>query len=83
MNFYRLNVLCIFLDREGLGYTREIANIWAEGLGATLFGKSKVTALYHTLDLFDDYLAKTAGRSPQSLIFRALWAFFVLGNMVL
>ena len=24
-----------------------------------------------------------AGRNPQSLIFRALWAFFVFGNMVL
>lgn len=64
-HFYRLNVLCIFLDREGLGYTREIANIWAEGLGATLFGKSKVTALYHTLDLFDDYLANKEHTVPK------------------
>lgn len=64
-HFYRLNVLCIFLDREAMSYTREIANIWAEGLGATLFGKSKVKALHHTLDLFDDYLVNRERTVPK------------------
>lgn len=53
---YYLKVLCIFLDREDLGYSRALANIWVMNLGVRLFGKSKLNNIKRTLDLFDDYI---------------------------
>ncbi len=52
---YHLSVLCVFLDRESLGYDRAIADIWVSNVAERLFGRAQVLSVIRTLDLFDDY----------------------------
>lgn len=54
---YYLNVLCLFLEREELGYDRAIADMWVRDICARLFGKSKVKSARRTFDLYDDFIA--------------------------
>ena len=74
---YRLNVLYIFLEREGLGYSREIADLWASDLSARLFGSGRVKAFTHTLDLYDAYILNShvvpkAVHAPRKSAYAAL-----------
>lgn len=52
---YHLSTLCMFLDREGLGYDRVIADVWVSDAAKRLFGATQVLSVIRTLDLFDDY----------------------------
>ena len=55
--FYHLSVLGIFLEWENLDYSREVADIWANELCIRFFGKTRIKALRHTLDLYDAFIA--------------------------
>lgn len=50
-------MLGIFLEWENLDYSREVADIWAGELCIRFFGKTRIKALKHTLDLYDAFIA--------------------------
>ena len=54
--FY-LKLLYVFLDRESLGYCREIADAWLEGMGNMVFAPKRVRTIRRTFDLYDAYSA--------------------------
>ena len=56
-HLYHLNVIAIFLEQENLDYRREVADIWASELCVRFFGKTRLKALSHTLDLYDAFIA--------------------------
>lgn len=56
-HFYHLNVIAIFLEQEHLDYCREVADIWASELCVRFFGKTRLKALRHTLDLYDTFIS--------------------------
>ena len=56
-HLYHLNVIAIFLEQENLDYCREVADIWANELCVRFFGKTRLKALSHTLDLYDAFIA--------------------------
>ena len=65
-HFYHLNLLGIFLEYEDLDYSRKIADTWADDLCVRFFGKTRLNAFRHTLDLFDAFI--TNGRqAPKSI----------------
>ena len=55
--FYHLSVLGIFLEWENLDFSREVADIWANELCIRFFGKTRIKALRHILDLYDAFIA--------------------------
>ena len=52
--FY-LKLLYIFLDREGLGYCRAVADAWLDGMGEKVVPPNKVHTVRRALDLYDDF----------------------------
>lgn len=56
-HYYFLRVLGIFLECENLDYSRKAADIWASDMCTQFFGKSRVTAFSHTMDLYDAFIA--------------------------
>lgn len=52
---YHLTVLCVFLDRENLGYNRHIANVWIDNVAERIFGRRIKSSISRTLDLFDKF----------------------------
>lgn len=76
-HYYYLNVLAIFLEEENLDYSRAVADIWGEELSAEFFGKTRVKAFRHTLDLYDafitnDYQVPKSFKSPRKSAYQTL-----------
>ena len=65
-HYYYLNVLGVFLEAEDIDYSRHVADIWAEEFSARFFGKTRVKAFRHTLDLYDAFI-KNGHQVPKSL----------------
>lgn len=53
---YHLNVLYLFLDREGLGFDKVIADAWLEDVGHHLFGDSMFRKARRTIEMYEDYV---------------------------
>lgn len=76
-HYYHLNVLAIFLEEENLDYSRTVADIWGAELSAEFFGKSRVKAFRHTLDLYDafitnEYQVPKSFKSPRKSAYQTL-----------
>lgn len=53
---YHLTMLYLFLDREGLGYDKIIADAWLGDVGYHLFGNSMFRKARRTIEMYEDYV---------------------------